>query len=492
LHQFFEDSVDRNPDSVALVCGQESFTYAQLERRSNQLAHYLKWRGAGRGTRVGILVRRSVDMYVGLLAIAKTGAAYVPIDPSCPADRVAFIARDAEFCLIVSTTSLLATRRQLPCLAVPLDEVSLQVAAMPATRPRFFREQDSLAYIIYTSGTTGRPKGVSIRHSNICHYLAMIAPIYRVTLADRVYQGMSIAFDFSVEEIWVPFQAGATVVAGAADGRQVGPGLVDFLARERITVFCCVPTLLATMDRDVPSLHTVIVGGEECRPYLVERWSRPGRRILNTYGPTETTVTATWTELEPGKPVTIGRPVPGYQIDILDQNLCPVAPGEAGEICIGGAGVAQGYLNRPELTADRFIRDPFGTRFYRSGDRGRLLPNGEIEFLGRMDTQVKIRGHRIELAEIEAVLLDDPAVENAVVIATQNLAQDLIAYVTLRGPSPTARDRLAEQLRLRLPSYMVPAFRIWCLRFWKCWPRCRRSQAAKSIRRACLPQPLPG
>jgi non-ribosomal peptide synthetase-like protein len=458
LHQFFEQSAAQNPDSVALLCGSESFTYTQLERHANRMAHYLAARGAGPGTRVGILLRRSPEMYAALLAIGKTGAAYVPIDPSCPFDRVAFIARDAELCLIVSTSGLLPTRNNLPCPAVALDEVKAQVGAMPGTRPQLSSEEDSLAYIIYTSGTTGRPKGVAIRHSNICHYLDVIAPIYYVTPADRVYQGMTIAFDFSIEEIWVPFHAGAAIVAGPADGRQIGPGLVDFLTRERVTVFGCVPTLLATMDRDVPSLRTLIVGGEECRPQLVERWSRPGRRILNTYGPTETTVTATWTELEPGKPVTIGRPLPGYQIDILDENLCPVAPGEAGEICIGGAGVAQGYLNRPELTADRFIRDPFGTRLYRSGDRGRLLTNGEIEFLGRMDRQVKVRGHRIELAEIEAVLLDDPAVENAVVIPAQNLAQDLIAYVTLRIPSSAVRDRLAGQLRLRLPSYMVPAF----------------------------------
>jgi non-ribosomal peptide synthetase-like protein len=426
--------------------------------QANRLAHYLARQGAGPETRVGILLGRSLEMYVALLAVIKTGAAYVPIDPCCPADRVAFIARDAELCLLVSTSSLLATRSLLPCAAVALDEVNVQVAAMPATRQQFSVEEDSLAYIIYTSGTTGRPKGVAIRHSNICHFLEVVAPVYHVTPADRVYQGMSIAFDFSIEEIWVPFHAGATIVAGPADGRQVGSGLVDFLTEKRITVFCCVPTLLATMDRDVPSLHTLLVGGEECRPYLVERWGRPGRRMLNTYGPTETTVTAMWAELERGRPITIGRPLPGYQIDILDQNLCPVAPGEAGEICIGGSGVAFGYLNRPDLTADRFIRDPFGMRFYRSGDRGRLLPNGEIEFLGRMDTQVKIRGHRIELAEIEAVLLDDPAVENAVVIAAQNLVQDLIAYVTLRFPSSGVRDRLAEQLQLRLPAYMVPAF----------------------------------
>jgi non-ribosomal peptide synthetase-like protein len=468
LHQFFEQSCDRTPAAIALVCGLESFTYGELDARANRLARYLASHGAGPGKTVGILLARSAHTYAALLAVLKTGAAFVPIDAGCPADRVSFIAKDAGLSLVVSTSDLLNTHKGLPCRAVALDQIASELAAQSPTRLPLADTEDALAYIIYTSGTTGRPKGVAVRHSNICHFLAVCTPIYDVIASDRVYQGMTIAFDFSIEEIWPAFHAGATLVAGPTDGRRLGPGLAEFLTAQKVTVLCCVPTLLATLDRDVPGLHTLIVGGEECPANLVARWSRSGRRILNTYGPTETTVTASWTELEPGKPVTIGRPMPGYRIYILDENLRPAVPNEPGEICIGGAGVAQGYLNRPELTAAKFVPDPFepdrpGARVYRSGDLGRFLPSGEVEFLGRIDGQVKIRGHRIELGEIEAVLLEDPDVENAVVTLARgnNPAQDLIAYITLRTqpvPVEALRERLAEQLRRRLPAYMLPAF----------------------------------
>ena len=305
---------------------------------------------------------------------------------------------------------------------------------------------------------------MAVTHANICHFLSVCTPIYDVRRHDRVYQGMTLAFDFSIEEIWPTFIAGATLVAGPIDGRKLGPALAEFLVEQRISVLCCVPTLLATLDRDVPSIHTLIVGGEACPRDLVERWSRPARRMLNTYGPTETTVTATWCELEPGRPVTIGRPLPGYRIYLLDEALEPVPHGGTGEICIGGAGVAQGYVRRSDLTAAKFVPDPFepGHRLYRSGDLGRLTPNGEIEFLGRIDSQVKIRGYRIELAEVEAVLLDDPLVENALVAAypADAPAQDLAAYITLRALSPLqpVRERLGAELRRRLPAYMVPAY----------------------------------
>ncbi len=468
LHRFFERSSDRSPDAIALICGPDSITYAELDARANRLARYLAGHGAGPGKTVGILLARSSDTYTALLAVLKTGAAFVPIDSGCPAERVAFIAKDSRLSLVLSTSNLLSAHRGLPCRAVALDRIGSELAALSATRMPLAHGGDALAYIIYTSGTTGRPKGVAVRHSNICHFLAVCTPIYDVTSSDRVYQGMTIAFDFSIEEIWPAFHAGATLVAGPTDGRRLGPGLAEFLAAQGVTVLCSVPTLLATLDRDVPSLRTLIVGGEECPPNLVARWSRDGRRILNTYGPTETTVTASWTELEPGEPVTIGRPMPGYRIYILDEDLCPAPPDQPGEICIGGAGVAQGYLNRPELTAAKFVPDTFepdcpGARLYRSGDLGRFLPNGEVEFLGRIDGQVKIRGHRIELGEIEAVLLEDPAVKNAAVTPARgnNPAQDLIAYVTLRTqsvPVEVLRDRLAEQLRRTLPAIHDPRF----------------------------------
>ena len=277
---------------------------------------------------------------------------------------------------------------------------------------------------------------------------------------------MTLAFDFSIEEVWPTFAAGATLVAGPTDHRRLGAGLTEFLIEQQITVLACVPTLLATVERDVPTLRTLLVGGEACPADLVQRWSRPGRRMLNTYGPTETSVTASWAELWPDKPVTIGRPMPTYTVHILDERLCPVPAGESGEICIGGPSVAVGYINRPELTAEKFVPDPFSdrpnARLYRTGDLGRLTFEDEIEYLGRIDTQVKIRGYRVELSEIEAILLEDTALANALVVLVsgEGGVQELAAYVVPRGPCDFAqlRQHLHATLRRQFPAYMVPAY----------------------------------
>ena len=324
-------------------------------------------------------------------------------------------------------------------------------------------EDDASCYVIYTSGSTGRPKGVEIAHSSIVNFLFVTRDVYRVRSNDRVYQGMSVAFDFSVEEIWVPWTAGATVVAGPTDERRLGSELVDFLRERQITVLCCVPTLLSTLDRDVPSLRTLLVGGEACPQELVARWSKPGRRMLNTYGPAETTVTAMWTELLPNRKVTIGRPLPTYTAHVLDEELRPVPVGEIGEICIGGPGVARQYVGRPALTAERFVADPYsdlpGARLFRTRDLGCFDDDGEIEFHGRSDLQVKLRGYRIELEEIESILLEAPGVAQAVV-GTYALApgvEELVAYYTPNG-NTVDPGQVYEHLRDRLPTYMVPAY----------------------------------
>ena len=356
----------------------------------------------------------------------------------------------------------------LPCGVLSVDASASAIDLCPENRPKVDRVTDALCYIIYTSGTTGRPKGVAVNHSSICNFLEVCSPIYRYTATDRVYQGMTIAFDFSIEEIWPTLFAGGTIVVGPNDHRRIGSGLAEFLIEKQVTVMCCVPTLLATLDRDIPSLRLLLVGGEACPRDLVQRWSRPGRRMLNTYGPTEATVTATWTELLPDRPVTIGRPLPTYTVHILDERRQPVPDGQTGEICIGGPGVARGYVNRPDLTADRFIPNTFdaptpGATLYRTGDLGRYTPDHEIEYLGRMDGQVKIRGYRIELSEIEAVLLEDKDIELAVVVkvSLDHGVDDLVAYLTLRNrltDREPLQSRLQEALLKRLPAYMVPAF----------------------------------
>jgi non-ribosomal peptide synthetase-like protein len=464
LHQFFEGYCHSAQSGTAVVLESEQLTYADLEFRANRLAHLLIARGDGPGRRAGILLNRSAQTYVALLAVLKAGSAFVPLDPSYPADRLAFIAADAGLTVVLTDSELAASHPGLPCQVLCLDREEPALSGMPSARPALPDEGDTIAYVMYTSGTTGRPKGVAVTHANICHFLSVCTPIYGVRSHDRVYQGMTIAFDFSIEEIWPTFIAGGTLISGPIDGRRLGPALAEFLIEQKVNVFCCVPTLLATLDRDVPSIHTLVVGGEPCPLDLVERWSRSGRRILNTYGPTETTVTATWCELKPGRTVTIGRPMPGYRIHLLDESLQPVPHGEAGEICIGGAGVAQGYVNSPELTAAKFVADPFelGRRLYRSGDLGRLTADGEIEFLGRIDDQVKVRGYRIELKEIEAVLLEDPEVASAIVTVypANSAVQDLAAYITVRGPCSlnSVRERLVAEMRSRLPAYMLPAY----------------------------------
>jgi non-ribosomal peptide synthetase-like protein len=469
LHQFFERACDRTPEAPALICSGEQLTYSELDARANRLAHYLIARyRVGPGARVGILLERSAHTYVALLAVLKCGAAFVPVDPSSPADRVAFIAGDAGTALLLTTAGLAPAAAGAPCGVLDLDGAAEAVARQPDSRPAVDAGPDPLCYIIYTSGTTGRPKGVAIGQSSICNFISVCTPIYGVAPGDRVYQGMTIAFDFSIEEIWPTFAAGATLVAGPTDHRRLGTGLADFLEGQRVTVLCCVPTLLATVDRDLPALRTLIVGGEACPADLVKRWSRPGRRMLNTYGPTETTVTATYAELLPGRPVTIGRPLPTYTVHVLDEALRPVPVGELGEICVGGPGVARCYVNRPDLTIARFVPDPFapgrlGALLYRTGDLGRFTPDGEVEFAGRVDGQVKIRGYRIELSEVEAVLLESSAVRDAIVALPPGggAAQELVAYVTLRGPARDIdglRAWLYGELKRRLPAYMVPAF----------------------------------
>ncbi|PID52952.1 MAG: hypothetical protein CSB46_10985 [Micrococcales bacterium] len=243
-----------------------------------------------------------------------------------------------------------------------------------------------------------------------------------------MYQGMSVAFDFSIEEIWPTWATGATLVAGPTDGRHLAADLGDFLAEEEVTVLYCVPTVLSTIDRDLPAIHTLNVGGEACPQHLVERWAGPHRLMLNTYGPTEATVTCIYTELVPGRPVTIGFPVPTYALHLLDDDLQPVAEGAEGEICIGGPGVAVGYIGRDDLTAERFIDYPGAGRIYRTGDLGRMTEWG-VEYRGRADDEVKVRGKRVDLGEIEAQLRECAGVNDAVVALTPD--GELAAYVTL-------------------------------------------------------------
>ncbi|MEY4414427.1 MAG: hypothetical protein RIQ53_1720 [Pseudomonadota bacterium] len=499
MHQLFEARCDAlcaagRASHLAVDAGTLRWTYAELDAQANRLAHELIARGVRAGDRIALLFDKTPWSYAALLAVGKAQAAYVPLDGSFPADRIAFILRDAAVGWVLAAQA----HEALLCAAVthPPDDpeaaatpparllfvepMAEAIAARPASRPAFAAQDataDALAYIIYTSGSTGRPKGVPIDQSQIVNFIRVAAEVYGYQDDDRVYQGLTLAFDFAVEEIWVPLVVGATLLPSGAGGSLLGADLADFLQRHAATALCCVPTLLATLPEALPQLRWVMVSGEACPRDLVARWHHPQRRLLNAYGPTEATVTATLGQPRPDRPVTIGRPLPTYAILVLEpaaqpgEPVRPLPTGEVGEIAIAGIGIARGYLNRDDQTRKAFVADTVGVphnasgRLYRTGDLGRVNAEGEVEYLGRIDTQVKIRGYRIELAEIESLLLQVPAVRQGVVNPWQPTpgVTELVAYVTARPgcDAATLADLPVEvraHLAARLPSYMVPAW----------------------------------
>ena len=468
LQQLFERSADTTPEHIAVICEGKEYSYRELENYANRIAHHLLAEGVQAGDRIGILLKRSIETYASIIAVLKLGAAYVPMDTSFPNDRIAYIANDADLSLLISTESISARNAAINCPLMMLDREKAVIAAQPDIRPEISSDhpERELCYIIYTSGSTGKPKGVEVEHRSVVNLIKVVTEVYGIRPDDRVFQGITIAFDFSIEEIWICFNAGATLVAGPVDGgSRVGHELARFLTEQRVTVLGAVPTMLSSIDEDIPSLRLIEVGGEPCPPHLVARWARPGRRFLNTYGPTETTITATYAELEPGKPVTIGRPLPSYKVLIADEAGQRAPDGEIGEIYIGGIGVARGYVKRPDLTAAVFIPDPDAepgsdARLYRSGDLGRLTKNGEIEYHGRADLQIKLRGYRIELSEIESVILKLEDVQAAAVsiVTIPGGIDELVAYVTPRQGHNVDPARLHDLLHHSLPPYMVPAY----------------------------------
>jgi amino acid adenylation domain-containing protein len=472
LHELFEAQVERTPEAVALAFDSEQLTFRELNRRANQLAHHLQRLGVGPEVLVGVCMERSLEMVIALYGILKAGGAYVPLDPEYPADRVAFMLEDAQVPVLLTQQRLVQGLPAHAAQVLCLDAEGQTLAQESTENPRSGATADSLAYVIYTSGSTGRPKGAMNTHHGICNRLLWMQDAYKLTEADRVLQKTPFSFDVSVWEFFWPLLVGARLVVAQPGGHKDSAYLVRTIVEHGITTMHFVPSMLHLFlqDRDVQacrSLQRVICSGEALPHELQERFfERLDAELHNLYGPTEAAVDVTYWRCQRQsnlKTVPIGRPVANTQMYILDRSMQPVPIGVAGELHIGGVQVAKGYLNRPELTAEKFIPDPFSddpqARLYKTGDLVRYLPDGNIEFLNRLDFQVKIRGFRIELGEIEAVLDQHPAVREAVVLAREDAPSDkrLVAYVIPELQSSPSSSELRDFLRRKLPEYMVPA-----------------------------------
>jgi non-ribosomal peptide synthetase-like protein len=463
LHAWFESQAGRRPGHPAVECRGEVLTYRELDEAANRVAAALRAHGVGAGALIGLYMTKSCALFAGLLGILKAGAGYVPIDPRFPPERIGTIFEDAAVAAVLTDETLASVLE--PHVAAPVLLAAKEMARPwePVAEPVVVMPHDP-CYVIYTSGSTGKPKGVVIEHRNAVGFVRAMPSVYRLDQDDRVYQGFSIAFDASVEEIWGAFSCGATLVVPPEDIARSCIDAADFINSTKVTFFSTVPSFLATMTGELPTVRLLVLGGEVCAPELVSRWAMPGRRLLNTYGPTEATVVATAAECLPGQPVTIGVALPGYVTHVLDERLQPVATGGCGELFIGGDSVARGYLNRPDLTAERFIRDPFAggpdARLYRTSDLVRLGENGQLHFIGRADGQVKIRGFRIELSEIEALLMEHPAIRAAAVTVVDiEGIKEIAAYVVPEtAAAELDRSPLRDLLRRRLPEYMVPKY----------------------------------
>ncbi len=482
LHQLFERQAERTPDAEAVIFEQEQLTYGELNSRANRLAHYLRRIGVGPEVLVGLLMERSLEMVTSLLGILKAGGAYLPLDPAYPRERLSLILRDSGARIVLTQGSLQDKFSERPVTLVCLDADGKAIAKETSANPSSIVEPQNLAYVIYTSGSSGIPKGVQTPHSAVVNYIEAASVAYEIGSQDRVLQFASISFDASAEEIFPCLSCGATLVLRTEEMIASPAEFLQKCQQWQITVMD-LPTAywheLATglgteIESFPPSVRLMIIGGERALPERLADWHRHVServRLVNSYGPTEATIVATMCELPRGenhgsiarREVSIGRPVRNAQAYILDQLLNPVPVGVPGELYLGGSGLARGYLRRAELTADKFIAHPFslepGARLYATGDFARYRANGQIEFAGRVDNQVKVRGFRIELGEIEAALHRHSAVREAVVEARDDApgVKRLVAYIVARSQAAPTVSEIRNHLKQQLPDYMIPS-----------------------------------
>lgn len=461
LSDILDATAAQYPEHVAMIDQERSVTYAQLCKQANDIAQQLIQRGIKAGDIIGLWLPRGADLLIAQAGICKAGAAWLPFDMDVPVDRIQVCLDDAQAAGIITSLDWADSLQQLSQPVWPVNMLN-----QPTGQPSVAQRADLAdpAYIIYTSGSTGKPKGIVIEQRNICHFLRSENSVLGVRHEDKVYQGFSVAFDMSFEEVWISYLVGATIWIAPKDLVTDPERLCKALQQQNITVLHAVPTLLALFPEDVPNLRIINLGGEMCPEALVARWDLPHHQIFNTYGPTETTVTSSLARVYADEPVTIGVPLPNYGMLVLNDQFELLPQGEVGELCVFGPSVGREYLGRPELTAEKFIHNTWANnenelKLYRTGDLARLDENDQIQCLGRADDQVKVRGFRVELGEIEAALCDLNGIGTAAVVLRRDDEMDqLVAFIVLDQEQKHLIQvkEIRAYLKSRLPAYMIP------------------------------------
>ena len=465
IHQLFTIQTEKTPDATALIFGDEKLTYSELNHRANQLAQYLQDLGVTPETIVGICMERSVEMVVGILGIMKAGGAYLPLDPSYPQQRLAYMLADAKVPILLAQSHLVDNLPPHQAQVINIDNNSASFRNYNHTNPVSNVELENIAYVIYTSGSTGKPKGVQIVHRSVVNFLTAMQRKLQLTNTDKLLSVTTLSFDIAVLEIFLPLITGAKLILVSREVATDGGQLLKQLNHSATTIMQATPAtwrMLLDTGWEGNAQLKILCGGEALSQNLAGELCQRSSQVWNLYGPTETTIWSTIAQINDSqKIVSIGRPIDNTQIYILDKSLKPVPVGVSGELYIGGTGLARGYLNQPELTAEKFIKNPLNSEklIYKTGDLARYLPNGEIEYLGRIDHQVKIRGFRIELGEIEAILRQHPQVRETVVVTREDIPKNhrLVAYIVPHTGNTLPVQELRDYLQQKLPDYMLPS-----------------------------------